>query len=147
MTPEVVLPLRGPRAIKHIGRAGPLFTWNSRPQRLYLSFPPNPRKPVRSRLPARLFAASRNFAMRLPQHILRNRILTLATALTLYFISSSSPAADTLTGAQVYKAQCARCHGKSGEGTDDNYPDPLEGDKSVAQLTKLIHETMPDDSD
>ena len=45
------------------------------------------------------------------------------------------------------KFNVARCHGKAGEGTDDNYPDPLEGDKSVAQLTKLIHETMPDDAD
>ena len=29
----------------------------------------------------------------------------------------------------------------------DGYPDPLAGDKSVAELTKLIHETMPDDED
>lgn len=67
--------------------------------------------------------------------------------MTLCFFSSSSPAADAPTGEQIFRDQCARCHGKSGEGTDDNYPDPLEGDKSVAQLTKLIHETMPDDSD
>lgn len=67
--------------------------------------------------------------------------------MTLGFYSSSSPAADAPPGEQIYKDQCARCHGKSGEGTDDNYPDPLEGDKSVAQLTKLIHETMPDDAD
>ena len=29
----------------------------------------------------------------------------------------------------------------------DERPDPLVGDKSVAELTKLIHETMPDDAD
>jgi Protein of unknown function (DUF1592)/Protein of unknown function (DUF1588)/PA14 domain/Protein of unknown function (DUF1595)/Protein of unknown function (DUF1585)/Cytochrome C oxidase, cbb3-type, subunit III len=85
--------------------------------------------------------------MRLPQHILRNRLPALAAALILCLYSSSSPAADAPTGDRIYKEQCARCHGKSGEGTDDNYPDPLEGDKSVAQLTKLIHETMPDDAD
>src|SRR3954468_8109915 len=85
--------------------------------------------------------------MRLPQHILRNRLLALAAALTLCIFSSSSQAADAPAGEQIFKDQCARCHGKSGEGTDDNYPDPLEGDKSIAQLTKLIHETMPDDAD
>jgi hypothetical protein len=84
--------------------------------------------------------------MRLPQSILRDRLSALAVALTLCHFASSAIAA-TPTGEQIYKDQCARCHGKSGEGTEDNYPDPLEGDKSVAQLTKLIHETMPDDVD
>src|SRR3954451_9244995 len=84
--------------------------------------------------------------MRLPQHILRNRLFALAALNTCLF-TSSLPAADGPAGEKIYKEQCARCHGKSGEGTDDNYPDPLEGDKSVAQLTKLIHETMPDDAD
>jgi cytochrome c553 len=51
------------------------------------------------------------------------------------------------TGEQVYSDQCARCHGKAGEGTNDNYPDPLVGDKSVAQLTGYIHESMPDNAD
>jgi cytochrome c len=30
---------------------------------------------------------------------------------------------------------------------EDNYPDPLAGDKSVVQLAQRIHETMPDDAD
>ena len=51
------------------------------------------------------------------------------------------------TGEQVFREQCARCHGKAGEGTADNYPDPLAGDKSIPQLTKLIQETMPDDEE
>lgn len=50
-------------------------------------------------------------------------------------------------GKQIFYDQCARCHGASGEGTKDNYPDPLVGDKSVAQLSKYIHESMPDDVD
>ncbi len=67
--------------------------------------------------------------------------------------SSASPRrlsaddAATPPGQQIFKDQCARCHGKSGEGVADGYPDPLAGDKSVAELTKLIHETMPDDAD
>ncbi|HEX3600744.1 MAG TPA: DUF1592 domain-containing protein [Lacipirellulaceae bacterium] len=64
-------------------------------------------------------------------------------------VSSACTAAETpaSTGEQIYRDQCARCHGKSGDGVDDGYPDPLAGDKSVAELTKLIHETMPDDAD
>jgi cytochrome c553 len=50
-------------------------------------------------------------------------------------------------GEKVFREQCARCHGQHGEGTDDNYPDALAGDKSVAQLTKYINETMPDDAE
>jgi hypothetical protein len=56
-------------------------------------------------------------------------------------------AANEPSGEQIYKDQCARCHGNSGEGTPDNYPDPLVGDKSIPQLAKFIHETMPDDED
>jgi len=40
---------------------------------------------------------------------------------------------------------CASCHGARGEGTGENHPDPLAGDKSVAQLIELIAETMPED--
>ena len=84
--------------------------------------------------------------MRLPQSNLRYRLPALA-AFLLLSIGTTVAAADAPAGEVIYRDQCARCHGKSGEGTDDNYPDPLEGDKSVAQLTKLIHETMPDDAD
>ncbi len=85
--------------------------------------------------------------MRLPQYILRNRLSALAVALILCLSASRAMSSDAATGETIFRDQCARCHGKSGEGTEDNYPDPLEGDKSVAQLTKLIHETMPDDAD
>ena len=36
---------------------------------------------------------------------------------------------------------------RSGEGTENSHPEPLAGDKSVDELAKLIHETMPDDAD
>lgn len=49
------------------------------------------------------------------------------------------------TGEQVYAAMCLRCHGANGEGTDD-YPDPLVGDLSLAQLSRRIERTMPDDA-
>ncbi len=47
-------------------------------------------------------------------------------------------------GEQTYRANCASCHGARGEGTDE-YEPALEGSLSVAQLAKLIGETMPAD--
>ena len=49
------------------------------------------------------------------------------------------------TGEQIYRQQCASCHGAAGEGTAENYPHPLAGDRSVAQLARLIAKTMPED--
>jgi hypothetical protein len=56
-------------------------------------------------------------------------------------------AADEQTGEQIFVAQCVRCHGLSGAGTEDFYPEPLVGDRSVAQLAALIAETMPQDTE
>jgi mono/diheme cytochrome c family protein len=85
--------------------------------------------------------------MRLPQSNLRSWLIALAALSSLSTGALLRCADAAPIGENVYKEQCARCHGKAGEGTDDNYPDPLEGDKSIAQLTKLIHETMPDDAE
>ena len=49
------------------------------------------------------------------------------------------------TGEQIYRKQCASCHGARGEGTPDSYPRLLAGDRSVAQLARLIAKTMPKD--
>ena len=84
--------------------------------------------------------------MRLPRTIPRLLLRVTVTALSFAMVAGGAIAAGP-TGAQIFRDRCARCHGAAGEGTDDNYPDPLEGDKSVAQLTKVIHETMPDDQD
>jgi hypothetical protein len=54
--------------------------------------------------------------------------------------------ADGLTGDEVYKQKCATCHGLTGEGSKEKYPRRLEGDRSVAQLAKLIAKTMPEDN-
>ncbi|MBC8870352.1 MAG: DUF1592 domain-containing protein [Planctomycetes bacterium] len=45
---------------------------------------------------------------------------------------------------QLYRTKCAHCHGERGEGADE-YDHSLEGSLSVAQLAKLIGETMPED--
>ncbi len=81
-----------------------------------------------------------------PPMCYRRRMLTgllcvcLATALP-----RPAPAADGRTGEQIYRQMCARCHGASGEGTKDNYPRPLAGNRSVAQLARVIAKTMPED--
>jgi Protein of unknown function (DUF1592)/Protein of unknown function (DUF1588)/PA14 domain/Protein of unknown function (DUF1595)/Cytochrome C oxidase, cbb3-type, subunit III/Protein of unknown function (DUF1585) len=54
-------------------------------------------------------------------------------------------AADGRTGEQIYRQLCVRCHGATGEGTKDNYPHPLVGKRSVAQLVRFIAKTMPED--
>ncbi|MDX1946745.1 MAG: DUF1592 domain-containing protein [Pirellulaceae bacterium] len=53
--------------------------------------------------------------------------------------------AAELSGEQLYKQQCAKCHGAAGEGGTDEYSDPLIGDKSVVELTAVIDKTMPVD--
>ncbi len=59
----------------------------------------------------------------------------------------ATPAPAELTGKQIYIAQCASCHGSAGEGVADKHDEPLYGDKSLADLVKVIHETMPEDSE
>ncbi|MCA9037838.1 MAG: c-type cytochrome, partial [Planctomycetaceae bacterium] len=50
-------------------------------------------------------------------------------------------------GALIYKDKCAVCHGAAGEGVKDEYGkfhDKLAGDMTIGELTKLVHDTMPD---
>jgi cytochrome c553 len=56
-------------------------------------------------------------------------------------------AAESESGGAIFVAQCARCHGEKGQGTDEFHPDALAGDRSVEQLAALIAETMPQDAD
>jgi len=47
-------------------------------------------------------------------------------------------------GAAVYRTHCQRCHGVDGTGTAQ-VPRALVGEQSVAQLARLVDETMPED--
>src|SRR5579862_5333608 len=69
------------------------------------------------------------------------RVLLVASAVAF---SGRALAADP-AGEKIYRQQCASCHGAKGEGTKEDYPKPLAGDRSVAQLAKLIAKTMPKD--
>ena len=70
------------------------------------------------------------------------RLLTLLGCFLAWPTSAGAAAPD---GARIYAAACARCHGKTGEGTK-RYKSRLEGDRSVAQLADLIRKTMPENN-
>ena len=63
------------------------------------------------------------------------------------FLLTPVPAAMSadVPGQAIWRQKCAGCHGPAGEGTAEHFPQQLTGDKSVAELTKLIAETMPED--
>jgi mono/diheme cytochrome c family protein len=69
-----------------------------------------------------------------------------SVAVTLLLLAASATAAEDRTGEQIYRQQCASCHGNSGEGVKKHYGKPLIGDRSLAELTKLIDKTMPEDA-
>jgi hypothetical protein len=71
--------------------------------------------------------------------------LALGGLLLILAHTQAAHAGDGLSGEQIYKQMCASCHGAKGEGTPDDYPKPLTGDRSIAQLSKLIARTMPED--
>jgi hypothetical protein len=56
----------------------------------------------------------------------------------------SAAGAEPTRGQLVYEQKCAKCHGRQGEGTADEHPEPLIGDKPVIDLTRVIEKTMPD---
>lgn len=55
-------------------------------------------------------------------------------------------AAAAKSGDTLYRELCARCHGAKGEGVKSEYSKPLAGDRTVEDLAKLIHDTMPEDA-
>ncbi len=76
---------------------------------------------------------------------LHSSIAWLASLLLAAVPAGRAFAGDGPTGEQIYKQHCASCHGASGEGTKEHYHKPLAGDKSAAQLSRLIAESMPKD--
>jgi hypothetical protein len=60
-------------------------------------------------------------------------------------LAAAPAAAADRTGEQIYRSQCAVCHGAAGEGTKDRAPKPLAGERSVPQLAALIAKSMPKD--
>jgi cytochrome c553 len=65
-------------------------------------------------------------------------------ALAVALAGGRAACADEPAGAAIYQQKCARCHGKSGEGTKA-YDHPLQGNRSLAQLARYIARSMPED--
>ena len=63
--------------------------------------------------------------------------------LSIYLALQAS--ARPLTGPDIFKRQCAKCHGKNGEGVKGKFEDPLQGERSLEKLTRYIERNMPDD--
>jgi cytochrome c553 len=72
------------------------------------------------------------------------RFVFFALLLTAAPLRAAVAEEETNAGVQIFRERCAACHGERGEGTDAA-PAALVGDKSVAELTQLISETMPED--
>jgi len=68
-------------------------------------------------------------------------------AVAYFFVSGTEIAAAEkhLSGKEIYRQQCARCHGKNGEGVKGKREEPLQGDRSLERLTRYIDRNMPDD--
>jgi len=63
----------------------------------------------------------------------------------LPFALSLAPRAVGASGEQIFRSQCAKCHGLKGEGVKDKYKDALTGDWSVEKLARYISKNMPED--
>ena len=73
-----------------------------------------------------------------------NRVAWLFSIAVLIWAASGLRSQESsVAGEALYAKQCASCHGKQGEGTK-RHSKPLGGERSLAQLTKLIQETMPE---
>ncbi|MEW6158753.1 MAG: DUF1592 domain-containing protein [Verrucomicrobiota bacterium] len=47
-------------------------------------------------------------------------------------------------GRDIYRKQCAQCHGRSGQGVKGKYEDALYGDWSLDKLSRYIDRNMPE---
>ncbi len=61
----------------------------------------------------------------------------------LNLVIASPVLAESKTGEQIYREQCASCHGARGEGVAEGYPEPIGGSRTLAQMTRFIANTMP----
>ncbi len=83
--------------------------------------------------------------MKTPASIpLRQTIPVAAVLISLMalIVAGASGGGQKPTGEQVYRKQCASCHGAKGEGAK-GYPKPLAGTLSEGQLAVFIAKSMP----
>src|SRR4051812_1884617 len=70
--------------------------------------------------------------------------------LSLFCLSLSQPRLQSAEpqpdGRKIFRVQCAKCHGRAGEGVKGKYDDALHGDWSFEKLTRYIDKNMPEDA-
>jgi hypothetical protein len=69
-------------------------------------------------------------------------IALLTTAVASLFQQAAM--ADEHPGKAIYAKLCASCHGDDGQGTAENHPEALAGDRPLVDLARVITETMPE---
>src|SRR5882672_1913641 len=69
------------------------------------------------------------------------------TFLALVLSHSRLDAAERpLPGQEIFRQECAKCHGRKGEGVKGKYDGPLQGERSLEKLARYIERNMPDDN-
>ncbi len=74
-----------------------------------------------------------------------NRLLLAAFFLGLTAAAGSAIDLDSHSGGEIYRKQCAECHGARGEGSAVDGIDPLVGKRSLESLAGRIERTMPEE--
>ena len=77
--------------------------------------------------------------------LLRSHRGLLVIASGLMLCTSPAAAEEKSPGKALYQKLCAECHGDRGQGVAGTYDETLYGDRSLADLTKIIVETMPEE--
>lgn len=77
------------------------------------------------------------------RHDAWSRRCLIAVCVLVFFLHGTK-AADEHPGKAIYAKLCASCHGDDGQGTADNYPEALAGDRPLAGLARFITDSMPE---
>ncbi|MBL8892127.1 MAG: DUF1588 domain-containing protein [Planctomycetaceae bacterium] len=67
-----------------------------------------------------------------------------ALIMSLWLVADSVGQAPVEDGARIYQQKCASCHGEQGQGVAGVYDAAIFGERSIAELTRLIERTMPE---
>ena len=59
--------------------------------------------------------------------------------------SAQKMVASDHDGYGLYQQHCASCHAEDGQGVDEEYDEPLFGDRSITSLARYIERRMPDE--
>ncbi len=72
-------------------------------------------------------------------------LLRFAWLVLLWPAICSAALPDPHPGKAIYQKLCAECHGDRGQGVEDEYDEPLTGEKAVEALARQIDRTMPEE--